>query len=30
LLQVAAAHPFVGTRLGVDGEPELYVNKRAV
>jgi hypothetical protein len=30
LLQVAAAHPFVGTRLGVNGEPELYVNKRAV
>jgi hypothetical protein len=28
LLQVG--HPFVGTRLGVDGEPELCVDKRTV
>ena len=30
LLQVAAAHPFLGTRLNAQGEPELFVNKRAV
>jgi hypothetical protein len=30
LLQVTVAHPFLAVRIGTQGEPELYVNKRLV
>jgi hypothetical protein len=30
LLQVTATHPFLAVRIGAQGEPELYVNKRLV
>jgi hypothetical protein len=30
LLQVTATHPFLTVRIGAQGEPELFVNKRVV
>ncbi len=30
LLQITATHPFLAVRIGAQGEPELFVNKRVV